>query len=303
MLQGSNKVFHNPALLKEAIEFLNIKPGEVYIDATVGGGGHTEAILKKGGRVVGIDFDPAAVEFTKERLKEACPNASWQIIKANFIDLKQIAGQLGIINHCAGIIFDLGTSFNQLTSKERGFSFSHNEILDMRMDPDLKVRAVDLINGLGKKELYELFIRLGEERLALPIAQAIVLARKREPVRYTGQLAEIAVNVYYKRKIHSQIHPATKIFQALRIAINDELNNIRKALPEALAILQHKGRLVVISFHGLEDRIVKEFFKEEEIKGRLKILTKKPVIPTMEEKLKNSRCRSAKLRCGEKYER
>jgi len=302
MLQ-TNKVFHKPALLKEAIEFLNIKPGEVYIDATVGGGGHTEAILKKGGRVVGIDFDPAAIEFTKERLKKACPNASWQIIKANFIDLKKIAGQLGIINHCAGIIFDLGTSFNQLTSKERGFSFSHNEILDMRMDPDLKVRAVDLINGLGKKELYELFIRLGEEKLALPIAQAIILARKRESVRYTGQLAEIAVNVYCKRKIHSQIHPATKIFQALRIAINDELNNIRKALPEALAILQHKGRLVIISFHGLEDRIVKEFFKEEEIKGRLKILTKKPVVPTMEEKLINSRCRSAKLRCGEKYER
>lgn len=299
MKQKKNDIFHQPALLKETISFLNVKPGEVYIDTTIGGAGHSLEILKRGGRIFGFDCDPEAVKFAKERLEEACPSASFKIVKANFADLKQVLEKNKIANP-RGILFDLGTSFYQLKTGKRGFSFSLDESLDMRMDPDLKVTAADLINGLGKKELYELFSRLGEEKLALPIAKTIVLDRKREPIKNTKQLADLIEKIYQRRKQRLKIHPATKVFQALRIAVNDELNNLREALPQALEILKDQGRLVVISFHGLEDRIVKRFFKEEEKKGILKILTKKPIVPTEEERMRNPRCRSAKLRSGEK---
>lgn len=309
MNQKKNEIFHQPALLKETIDCLNIKPGEIYIDATIGSGGHAIEILKKGGKVFGIDCDPEAVKFAKKHLQKACsaPNqelrghlaASFKIIKANFANLKQIL-QKNKITNPAGILFDLGTSLHQLKTKRRGFSFAIDEPLDMRMDPDLKVTAADLINGLGKRELYELFSRLGEEKFALPISKTIVLVRRREPIKNTKQLADLIVKIYKKRKVRTKIHPATKVFQALRICVNDELNNLKQALPQALEVLKKGGRLVVISFHGLEDRIVKNFLKEEEKKERLKILTKKPIVPTWEEKISNPRCRSAKLRCGEK---
>jgi len=185
-------------------------------------------------------------------------------------------------------------------SEGRGFSFNADEPLDMRMDKNLQVKAADLIGGLGQKELYELFNRLGEEKYSRAIAGDIVSARKLSPIKTTGQLAEIAKKVYFKHKVKSKIHPATKIFQALRIAINDELNSLREVLPQALKKLMPGGRIVVISFHSLEDKIVKDFFKENQKQGKLKIITKKPICPEMSEKIHNPACRSAKLRTAEK---
>lgn len=292
--------FHQPALLKETIAYLNIKPGEFYIDCTAGGGGHAEAILKKGGRVFGLDWDPEAVSYVNKHLKKVCPNACWQIIKASFIELEEISKKYRLPNP-AGILFDLGVSSHQLETKGRGFSFLRDEPLDMRMDPKLKVTAADLINGLHKGELNELFSRLGEEKLALPIARALVFARKKGPIRTTKQLAEIVTKIYrqaYKKR--SRIHPATKVFLSLRIAVNDELNNLKSALPQAGRILKKKGRIAVISFHGLEERIVKDYFKKGAEQRWLKILTKKPIMPSGAEIEINPRVRSARLRVGEK---
>ena len=300
--------FHQPVLLKQIINFLNIKPGEVYIDCTVGGAGHTIAILKKGGKVFGLDRDPEAVEFAKERLNKACPLehqsghglASWEIIKGNFASLEKIVKEYKVRSP-DGILLDLGVSSHQLDTKGRGFSFLKDEPLDMRMDPQLVVTAADLINGLHKGELNELFSRLGEEKFALSIAKTLVIVRKTRPIKTTKQLADIISRVYRRKyRTRSKINPATKVFLSLRIAVNDELNNLKKLLPQAINILKPKGRLVVISFHGLEDKIVKNFFKEGDKKECLVILNKKPVIPEDEEIAFNPRARSAKLRVVEK---
>lgn len=278
---------------------LAVRKNETYLDATIGGGGHAKEIIKRGGRVFAIDCDKEAVTFAKERLRSACPNAPWQIIKANFVDLSEMARKYHI-PVLAGIIFDLGTSQHQLLSFGRGFSFSIDEPLDMRMDQDLSVTAADLVNGLGKKELMEVFTKYGEEKLARPIAEAICRERKNQPIKYSGLLANIVSQVYNQKRRLSKIHPATKVFQALRITVNDELNSLKKALPQALALLKKGARLVVISFHGLEDRIVKDFFKHQANIGILQIITKKPVIPGFQEISANPSCRSAKLRAGEK---
>lgn len=293
------EVFHKPVLLKETIDFLDVKPGEVYIDCTIGGGGHALQIIKKGGCVFGLDCDWEAVDFAKKYLQSVCPGTFFKIIYGNFANLENLIKENKIANP-AGIIFDLGTSLHQLKTKGRGFSFLKDEPLDMRMDNNLSVKAIDLINGLTKKELNELFSRLGEEKLSLAIANAVVFARRLRPIKTTGQLAKICFSVYRKKyKTRSKIHPATKVFQALRIAVNDELNNLKQALPQALKILKNKGRLVVISFHGLENKIVKDFFKQQS-NSNLKILTKKPIVPTQEEIRKNPASRSAKLQAVEK---
>lgn len=293
------EVFHKPVLLKETIDFLDVKPGEVYIDCTVGGGGHALQIIKKGGCVFGLDCDSEAVDFAKKYLQSVCPGTFFKIIYGNFANLENLIKKNKIANP-AGILFDLGTSLHQLKTKGRGFSFLKDEPLDMRMDNNLSVKAVDLINGLTQKELNELFSRLGEEKLSLAIANAVVCARRLRPIKTTGQLAKICLSAYRKKyKTRSKIHPATKVFQALRIAVNDELSNLKQALPQALKILKNKGRLVVISFHGLENKIVKDFFKQQS-NLNLKILTKKPIVPTQEEIRKNPASRSAKLQAVEK---
>jgi 16S rRNA (cytosine1402-N4)-methyltransferase len=296
--------YHQPALLNQVIEYLKIEPGETYVDATIGGGGHSLAILKKGGRIFGIDCDQEARDYAQKRLtafcqKKACPLNAFTIVGANFANLGQILRQYKITNP-AGILFDLGTSFHQLQSRGRGFSFEIDQPLDMRMDKNLKVTAADLISGLSQKELYELFNRLGEEKYSRAIAQAIVFTRTQRPIKSTGQLAALANQIYQKYRVKSKIQPATKIFQALRIAVNDELNNLKQALPQAVDSLRKTGRLVVISFQGLEDRIVKEFFKNQASKGQLRVLTKKPICPAISEIIKNPRSRSAKLRAAEK---
>lgn len=297
--------YHKPVLLKESIEYLKVTKGEKYIDATVGGGGHAEAVLKFGGIILGIDVDPEAIEAAREYLSQACPSSiknrglivPWRLAQDNFAHLKEIALEEKFIP-VAGVLFDLGVSSHQLKTPGRGFSFNAEEPLDMRMDPSLSVTAADLVNGLNKGELNELFYKLGQEHFAGRVAEAICRARRVRPIKTCDQLAKIILASRPARSRFGQTHPATRCFQALRIAVNDELNNLKLALPQAVEILKPRGRLVIISFHSGEDRIVKQFFKEEG--GRIKILTKKPILPSDEEVQANPRSRSAKLRAVEK---
>ena len=284
---------HVPVLLKEAADLLAVKPSGRYIDATLGGGGHAQEIIRQGGQILGIDQDPEAIEFVKQRVH---PTHA-QVVLGNFANLESIAQEHGFAP-AAGIIFDLGVSSFQLDTPERGFSFQADAPLDMRMSPDLAVTAADLVNGLGRKELYALFTKLAQERLARPIADAIVESRRIRPINTTRQLATLVERVYGRRRDH--LHPATKVFQALRIAVNDELNNLKAALPQALNLLGSRGVLIVISFHEGEDRIVKHQFKNWALDHQGIILTPKPIIPSVEEIRSNPRSRSAKLRAFKK---
>ena len=274
------------------IESLQVKPGEAYLDATVGSAGHSFEIVKHGGRVFGLDIDPAALERAQNRL-QTCPGADFSLKKLNFGQLA-VAARDWQIHAFDGILFDLGLSSDQLADAHRGFSFLQDSPLDMRANPDLAVTAADLVNGLNKGELNELFQKLGEEPHSLAIADAIVHARVKQPITTTGQLVKIIESATRRR---GRINPATKVFQALRIAVNDELNNLKVALPQAVTLLKPGGRLLVISFHSLEDRIVKNFMKENQ---NIKIIYKHPVKPSREEVLANPRSRSAKLRVAEK---
>lgn len=292
-------MIHIPVLVDQVVKVLEPGPEKKYIDTTVGGGGHTEAIIKKGGRVLGIDMDPKALEMARKRLASACPPGAFTLAHGNFANLAEIAKKEGF-EPVSGILFDLGVSTYQLEDPSRGFSFGAEAPLDMRMDPNLKVTAKDLINVLNEGELYELFTKLGEEHYSRPIARAICRARRIKPIETCNQLAQIILRARPKHGKYDRTHPATRVFQALRIAVNDELNNLRVALPQAVDLLEPGGRLVVLSFHSLEDRIVKNFFKEGAEKRTLKILTKKPIRPTREEIEKNPRARSGKLRAAEK---
>lgn len=291
--------FHRPVLLKEAIDLLAIKPGGEYIDATIGGGGHAQAVLKSGGRLLGIDCDPEAIKAAREYLTSACPSTSWRLVRGNFRDLKVIAQNNGF-DKVEGILFDLGVSSYQLETRKRGFSFNLGGPLDMRMDPSLRVTAADLVNSLNKSELEELFRKFADEDDSGRLAEAIVRTRNLKPIKTGKQLAEIVVAARLRRRKFDRTHPATRVFQALRIAVNDELNNLNLALTVAVDLLRPGGRLVAISFHSGEDRIVKWFLREKEKEGSLKILTNKPVRPNFAEIKENPRSRSAKLRAAEK---
>lgn len=283
---------HTPVLLQEVINLLVVEPGKFYIDATVGGGGHAIEICKKGGRVLGIDCDKEAIKAAGKNLKKFCPETRFKLVKGNFSDLKKIFIRYGK-EKPAGILFDLGASSYQLTSQNRGFSFQGNEALDMRMDLGLKINAKDLINKLSKEELYEILAKFGGEERALPIAEAIVQSRREQPIETTEQLVDIILKI---KKPGGKIHPATKTFQALRIAVNKEVENLKTALPQAVTILKRGGRLAVISFHEGEDRIVKSFFRKMRTEERVIILTKKPITPSFKQVSENRRSRSAKLR-------
>lgn len=298
--------FHRPVLLKEAIDFLKIEPGKRYIDATLGGGGHARAIIERGGEVLGIDRDPEALEFARQTLK-ACPTPKAlrgrlpppKLVQGNFAQIEEIALEASFTK-VEGILFDLGVSSHQLEKAARGFSFTSGEALDMRMEPGLAVSAADLVNALSEGELYELFSKLGEEKRARRFARTLSRARRIKKIETGKELAQIILKASGEKAGASRIHPATRVFQALRIAVNDELNNLKKALPKASSLLKKEGRLVVISFHSLEDGMVKKFFLEEEEKRSLVIITKKPVVPTKKEVKENLRSRSAKLRAAEK---
>lgn len=283
--------YHTSVLLDSVIDFLRPARADLFIDATAGGGGHTEALLAKGARVLAIDRDPEATSYLNKKFKT---QGDLILARSNFANIAKIAISFGF-DHVKGIIFDLGVSGNQLDSASRGFSFRLSGPLDMRMDPDIKIMAEDIINNFDQRRLNEIFKTYGQEKFSWSIARSICRARQVKPIETTGELAQIIEKVVPKRK--RGIHPATKSFQALRIVINSELLNLEQALPQTLDLLKPGGRLAIISFHSLEDGIVKRFFKQE---SRLLVLTKKPIGPTFFEIQANPRARSAKLRVAER---
>ena len=285
--------YHESVLLKEAIDLLKVQPGEKYIDATAGGGGDSQEILRRGGKVLALDRDPEAIEYIKTNLGN---NPNLLAEEVNFSHIYKTAERLGF-KEVNGIIFDLGVSSHQFDTSKRGFSFQNSGPLDMRMDPSIQIRASDLVNNLDKRRLNDIFQEYAQEKFGLAIADAICSARQVKAIETTGELARIVSEVYKGRGARQKLHPATKVFQALRIVVNSELLNLQEALPQTVSLLKKDGRLVVISFHSLEDGIVKRFLKQEK---QLRILTKLPIGPTEEEMKKNPRSRSAKLRAAQK---
>ncbi len=286
---------HEPVMVEEVLRFLEPGPGKLIVDATVGTGGHAEAILERGAELVGIDRDPYALEVARERLSrfgERC-----RLVQGNFRHLEEILREQGI-DEVDGVLFDLGMSSFQLDDPERGFSFSVEGPLDMRMDPSQSLTAHEIVNRWPERKIAEILREYGEERYAKRIARAIVRSR---PIETTTQLARIVARCYPPG--YHRIHPATRTFQALRIAVNDELNALREGLMAAIRCLRPGGVVVVISFHSLEDRIVKHTFRQRWIADEVEILTKKPITPRPEEVKENPRARSAKLRAARKLSR
>ncbi|MFC1699137.1 16S rRNA (cytosine(1402)-N(4))-methyltransferase RsmH [Candidatus Omnitrophota bacterium] len=288
---------HTPVMCREAINYLNLEQGATVLDCTVGLGGHTAALLRQigpEGRLIGLDQDQQSLELVKNKLNKF---ANCSLIQANFRKLDQILIDLGMPK-VDGIIFDLGLSSLQLETKIRGFSFRLEAPLDMRMDQQLRVSAFDLVNFLPQEGLSSILRRYGQERWHNRIARGIVRERKKAMIATTRQLADLIQRAVPRK--YSAIHPATRTFQALRIAVNDELEALAEGLTKAIDFVKAGGRICVISFHSLEDRIVKHQFRDFAKQGRLKILTKKPIRPEPEELAANPRARSAKLRAAEK---
>ncbi len=332
---------HTPVLLEETLRYLQPRPGGQYVDGTLGGGGHTEAILERcapHGRVLGIDTDAQALERAGKRLSSMVEQGRLALVRGKFAELARIVqDEADFVSSVDGILLDLGFSSYQMDDPRRGFSFSADGPLDMRLDQSQELSAAELVNNASEEELANIFWQYGEERRSRQIAWRIVRERSRGPITSTAQLARLAAaGVPFKA---GMIHPATRVFQALRIAVNGELEQLEAALPQMLDILsaasakQHRqdsearvaegvagaaevagGRMVVISFHSLEDRLVKVFMRREASdcicppetpvcvcghKARLRILTPKPVTPGDQEIQANPRARSAKLRAAE----
>ncbi len=303
---------HQSVLLQEAIEALNIKPDGIYVDGTFGRGGHTMALLhhmNDDGRVLVIDKDQTAIEHARAQFAR---DSRVFIMQGSFADVVDMTQSLGICGRINGVLLDLGVSSPQLDDAQRGFSFMHDGPLDMRMDQTKGFNAADFVNHAKAEEMALVFKEYGEERFAGRIAKAIVAARLEAPIMNTKRLAEIVKVANPKWEKHK--HPATRVFQAIRIHVNQELNDLKKGLPACVSVLAKGGRLVVISFHSLEDRIVKHFMRDEETgvvlprsvpvrasdtKTHFKRIGK-AVKPKILELSENERCRSAVLRIGEK---
>lgn len=285
---------HIPVLLKETIELLNPQPNENFIDCTVGEAGHTIAILQKtapGGKVLGIDLDVDTIDEAKKKTKIFGERII--LVQDNFQNLENITERYNFKN-ISGILFDIGMSSRSIEISGRGFSFLKDEPLLMNYGGDALWTAGEIVNKWAPQDLEELFTKYGEERFSKSIAKKIVEVRKEKPIKTTFDLVEIVKSATPSFYHHRKIHPATLTFQAIRMAVNNELNSLIKGLEGAMNILEDGGRLGVISFHSLEDRIVKNFFRDK--KGQLEILTKKPIIPSVNESYGNPRSRSAKLR-------
>jgi 16S rRNA (cytosine1402-N4)-methyltransferase len=274
---------------------LNVRQNGIYVDATTGLGGHAESILREigsDGRLIGIDKDDEALLSAKKKLSDSRAT----LMRGNFSDMEIMISANGI-TAVDGILFDLGLSSMQLKSPERGFSFASDAPLDMRMDRSQKISARDIVNQYPGNQLERIFREFGEERFARKIAKAIVQWRDKKPIATCAELSKIVEKIYGMR---GKIHPATKTFQALRIAVNQELDQLTKGLHASLHLLKQHGRLCVISYHSLEDRIVKHFIADNAKKGLLRIIVKKPITPAPEELSINPSSRSAKLRVAEK---
>ena len=297
---------HYTVMLNEAVDALECQPGKIYVDCTLGGGGHSELILKRispNGRLIAFDIDDEAIAHAKERLKNY---SNLTIIKSSYTNIKEELHKLGVEKITGGVILDLGASYHQLTKAERGFSFSKDAPLDMRFDMDSDFSAYDVVNKYSETDLVRIFSEYGEEHFSKRIAKKIVEIRRIKPIKTTKELADIIVNATPRVKSH--IHPATRVFQAIRIEVNNELKNVNFVLHDILDLLDKGGIISVISFHSLEDRIVKQFFKFESQKCRcnemickcpppkIELVNKKPIIASEKEILENPPSRSAKLR-------
>ena len=284
---------HVPVLIKEVLEYLDLKPNQNFIDATVGDGGHAAAILEKtspNGKLLAIDRDSGSIIRARSKLEEFGNRVLF--INDSFGNLEKIAREndFGLAN---GILFDFGMSSSQLENSGRGFTFAKDEILDMRYDNKTPITAEDVVNGYSEKELAEIFKRFGEEPYAIKIARAIIQNRRKERIKTTGWLVKIIDKTIRRR---GRLHPSTLVFQALRIEVNQELTEIEKALKIVLEILKKGGCAAFISFHSLEDRLIKNWSRDLDKLGEIKILNKKPIIASAEELKINPRSRSAKLR-------
>lgn len=306
---------HKTVLLHEAVEGLNIKPDGIYVDCTLGGAGHTEEILKRlsnTGKVYAFDQDMIAIENAKQKLVQYGDRL--EIIHSNFIHLKEELHKRGV-SQVDGILYDLGVSSPQLDEPERGFSYHHDAPLDMRMDRTSPISAKEVVNEWPYEKLVRIFFQYGEEKFSKQIARQIERSREKQPIETTGQLVEIIKEAIPAPARRSGGHPAKRIFQAIRIAVNNELESFEQSLESSIELLKVGGRTAVITFHSLEDRITKTIFKKyaslpdlpkglpvipEEYQPIIKIITRKPIVPSEEELEHNNRARSAKLRIAEK---
>nr|WP_206529392.1 16S rRNA (cytosine(1402)-N(4))-methyltransferase RsmH [Brevibacillus sp. SYP-B805] len=308
--------FHHITVLKEeAVDGLNIRPDGIYVDCTLGGAGHSRLIasrLGEGGRLIAIDQDDAALAHAQERLAPYTEKVT--LVKSNFRHLKQVVTNLGLTG-VDGVLFDLGVSSPQLDEGERGFSYNADAPLDMRMDQDAPLSAYEVVNEWEEETLASVIWEYGEEKFSRRIARLIVQKRQKEPIQTTGQLVDIIKEAIPAAARRTGPHPAKRTFQAIRIAVNDELNAFQDAVTDAIRLLRPGGRISVITFHSLEDRICKQTFAEF-AKGCIcppgfpvctcgrqpviRLVTRKPIVPTEEELTHNPRARSAKLRIGEK---
>lgn len=296
----------------EAVDALQCKNGLIYVDATLGGGGHSELILQKiqpSGKLIAFEVDDDAINAASERLKDY---KNLTIVKDSYTNIKKVLQELKIEKITGGILFDLGASYHQLTKQERGFSFSKNAPLDMRFNKNNDFSAFDVVNKYSEADLVHIFSEYGEERFSKRIAKKIVEQRRVKTIETTGELADLIVHA--TPRIKSSVHPATRVFQAIRIEVNQELTNVKNALEEVLELLGDGAIISVISFHSLEDRIVKNFFKYHSQKCRceknqaickcsppkLEIITKKPLLASKNEVKENPPSRSAKLRVAKR---
>lgn len=299
---------HYTVMKNEAVDALDCQDGKIYVDCTLGGGGHSELILNRispDGRLIAFDIDQDAINAASERLKNY---QNLTIVKNSYTNIKQALKDLGIEKITGGVLFDLGASYHQLTKQERGFSFLKEAPLDMRFNMDSDFTAFDVVNNYKEDELVKIFSEYGEERFSKRIAKAIIEKRKLKPINSTTELAQLIVES--TPKIKSSIHPATRVFQAIRIEVNQELQNVKNTLNDVLDILDFGAIISVISFHSLEDRIVKQIFKYHSTRCHceknqmichcpppiLELVNKKPIMATDEEIKENPPSRSAKLR-------
>lgn len=299
---------HYTVMKNEAVDALNCTDGLIYVDATLGGGGHSELILQRiqpNGKLISFDVDDDAIKFAKNRLKDY---KNLTIVKDSYTNIKKVLQDLNIKKITGGILFDLGASYHQLTKQERGFSFSKDAPLDMRFNKDADFSAKDVVNSYNETDLVRIFSEYGEEHFSKRIAKAIITERLVKSIDTTLELAQIVKNAVPVQ--NGRIHPATRVFQAIRIEVNNELKNIKNTLNDVLDILDYGAIISVISFHSLEDRIVKEQFKYHSTKchcpreqlicrcepPKLELVNKKPIVASEEELKENPPSRSAKLR-------